>query len=161
MNSAPFLPSLLLLPAVGYALQAWWFRREAQRSLKWRETQGMTTRSELDVKRIRRRRGADYDVYRPLVEYTYDVPGKVDRVGTRVYYGADQWRKTAGIADEICSKYRVGQPCRVYVNPGRVEESVLERGQVEGSHDALRQIPKWVFLALVWWALSKFLGVEE
>ena len=140
------LPSALLLVGLVYGARAWWFSHAAEKSLKWRETKGVITRSELESRTRRRRRGilsSTYEEYRPRVEYSYEVPGP-DKVGTRVYFGAHRWRRESDVADRICAQYRVGDPCKVYVDPFKLDSAVLERGQTEGVGDNMRFV--WLCL---------------
>jgi len=150
------LPAALFALAAGLALRAWWFQRKARRSLKWRETKGVITRSEVQVRTQYRQRLPDYDEFRPLVEYTYEVPGP-DRVGTRVYYGSDTWKKDVAIANAVCARYVVGQRCRVYVNPYDLEQSVLVPGETEGARATYWLAVKAALAAPAVWVITKIL----
>jgi hypothetical protein len=115
--------------AVALGARGFWLRSRARATLGWRPVEGTVTWSSIDSRDRRGRHGAQWVDYRPDIKYAYQLSGR-DYLGSRVYFGAHEWKaKDSSFADELVGRYPVNSTIRVFVDPKRPDESVLERGR--------------------------------
>lgn len=112
-------------------------------TLRWRPVDGEITWSMIEN---RGRRSGEQ--WRPTIKYSYTI-GTRRYEGSRVYYGAAEWRGSEQTSLDLTSRYTPGQKVSVFVNPANPKEAVLERGQ---SAAALR----WLLTAIGLVALSVY-----
>lgn len=126
-------PALFGLAFLGYGL---FIRGRAKATLRWRPVPGKIVWSLMDERQARFGRGAFGNArvtqYRPDVRYWYSVGG-VEHECAQIFVGDKDWHSLRMTAQPTLDKYPVGRELRVFHNPARPEEAVLERGAVHGS----------------------------
>lgn len=148
------------LPVIAYlaviAPFAWYHTRRAlilmrgaKASMRWRPVDGEIIWSMVEERNTpwyARRRRRNYLVdqepvqYRPVIRSRYQI-GTRQYEGQRVYFGADEWLAQPAQSQGLTALYPLGKKVRVFVDPARPTETVLERAR---DHAAKRSM---------WWAL--------
>ena len=159
-SSAPPGVYLIVLAvfALYYVSKAVTALRGAKASLRWRSVDGQITWAMMDTRerpwwrRRRRQIGDDGEPntqYRPDIRYSYRI-GNKDYEGRRLYFGAHDWANRRADADIYIARYRPGEKVRVFVDPARPTETVLQRG----TDDEAKRYLKW---AIVYGVLTLFM----
>ena len=132
---------VIVIPLVIAAIAfrgAWNVYAMSEAARGWPRVDGTITWSELEE-------GKDEDdgspVYRANVQYTYTF-GEAEHIGYRSAMGADEWGQLRSSRSRIVDKYPVGKGVRVYVNPSRPSESLLDPQNIG-------QIRWYAFIAVV------------
>ena len=100
---------------------------QAFESKDWPETQAIVTNSE--IKRLAPKKGSA-PKYHPVIEYQYSVSGiqyQSNRINIHDHYTTGSKR-----AQEITTLYPVDSTVRIYYNPTRPEQAVLNNGVRQG-----------------------------
>lgn len=113
--------------AIAAGIYGCYLYSRAQATLRWRPVDGKITWSMLED-RERSSRRDPHTQYRAAIKYSYALGG-VPYEGTRVYYGATDWRDSDTLARTLVDRYPPGKMVRVFVDPAKPSESVLARGQ--------------------------------
>ena len=109
-------------------------RRQQQKSLSWRPTQGRILSSEVKKEYLRSGSGrgpgtsgttGDITIYRPRVEYSYEYHG-TSYQSKRIITVDINWPKKE--AEAVVSCYPGEASVTVWVNPENPRQAVLERG---------------------------------
>ena len=119
-----------LIPAAILLFFFFRVRMKSEASLKWSYVTGRIISSEVrtnteqlndDTHRVRY-------TYSPLVQYEYVVNGQ-PYTAMRIHYGVTPQLERAR-AEQLARKYVPGMPLKVYYNPEKPEEAVLEQKSV-------------------------------
>jgi hypothetical protein len=145
MDNFPFLFGLLcggffflltLGGGIGLVLYSQSSKKKAGASLQWPATPGTITVSD-----VRRSSSTDDDghttfSYYPHVEYTYSVGGQA-LTSKQVAFGGTQGFSDPNKASTLLAKYPVNTSVRVFYNPQKPSEAVLEQRAGSGAKAAL------------------------
>jgi len=116
------LPGLaLMLIAAGLALWAWLGQRRAGRSHLWPFTEGRVEACEIE----RIAGGSDADEYLLQIRYAYRAAG-LDHTGTRHSWAGNPRSTRRAEIEAIAAPLAAGSPVRVYYDPARPADSVLD-----------------------------------
>jgi len=112
--------------------------RRAKATLRWKSVDGtitsaLTEQREHPLVFLRQlgsstRARAMNAQYRADIQYVYQVGGK-DYIGKRLFFGEPGWRNAPGQARVHVARYAPGTRVRVYYDPARPAEAVLQRGE--------------------------------
>ena len=134
------LPILALLGAV-YGVVAFFRARQlASASMMWPTAAGIVTASNVIEEAIAEKRDEDKSVTAPKMIHRYQVDlryayqvAKRDFVGTAANWGATAIYGRRDVAEKAASRYRQGQSVKVYYDPNRPGNAVLEPDSRQGS----------------------------
>lgn len=116
------LPGLaLMLLAAGLALWAWLGQRRAGRSHLWPFTEGRVESCEIE----RVVGGNEGDEFLLRIRYAYRAGGQ-DHTGTRHSWAGNPRSMRRAEIEAIAAPLAAGSPVRVYYNPARPADSVLD-----------------------------------
>jgi hypothetical protein len=119
---------LFTVSGIGVILYGMRGRSLQYQSLSWMPAQGTIDISEVETETATLGTGSQLDsitYYRPRIEYTYQFEGK-SYSSKRVITVNINWPLKE--TEEIISRYPVGASVTVWVNPGRPQMAVLEKG---------------------------------
>ena len=136
---------------------AFYWRLRARATLRWKPTQATITWSQTEERTVRSRAGRQRVLYRPDIRYVY-AEGKREYEGSRVYFGDTYWDSSPADTRATVAKYAPGTIVKAFHDPGRPEESVLERGQARGSARPTRIAIGLAVLAMAVYAARGWLG---
>lgn len=119
--------AILGVCAIGSAAYSMYMLSRARATLSWRPAEGKITWAMVED-RVRYRRRGRRTQYRAAIKYSYAI-GAHEHTGDRAYYGAHEWRSSEAAARELVDRYPPGKVVRVFIDPARPKEAVLERGQ--------------------------------
>jgi hypothetical protein len=120
--------AFLAVLAVVAGARAWYLHRRARATLRWRPVDGKITWSMVDEKQYPTRWGSDRTVYKADIKYSYTI-GEHEHQGTRVYFGVEGYSRRFNTARDLVDQFPPGKVVRVFVDPARLQETVLLRGQ--------------------------------
>lgn len=134
------LPTIVLVGGVFCVAEYVRTRRLAGASLRWPTASGRVTRCAV-IEEIIEDKGSDDDKsrttrfqhrYQVDLRYAYKV-GKRDFIGTEVNWGGTMISGLREVAEEAAAKYHPGQNVKVYYDPERPGDAVLEPASREGA----------------------------
>jgi len=121
------VPVVLLLVGLLFVIIGLIQKLRGNVASKWPSVSGVMLKSELfehiTKTKTASNRISTFSSYEPLVEYRYDVGGKL-LTGNRIAFGLT--RLPLAKAQEFVDKYPVGASVPVYYNPKSVQESRLD-----------------------------------
>jgi hypothetical protein len=112
---------------LGMLLAARRQRTQAMATEAWPTVGGTITASRLDRQsrtQTRQGRRTTHTTYTPVVDYTFDVGGKLLR-GSKIFPGSTM-SFDLGTAQDIVNRYQAGAPVTVHYNPADPTQAVLE-----------------------------------
>lgn len=134
MDSLPVLivgfcfGSGFLLAGVGLLFFALRTRRKSAASLNWPSTVGTVISSGVQTNTFTDEYHRETYSFMPRVEYAYTVNGQEYR-GRRLHFGVTESRRRAD-AEREANRYPVGMQVKVYYDPEKPQEAVLEQKSV-------------------------------
>lgn len=130
------LPFAAIAAGLGGIVSFVAMRRRAQASATWPAAPGKITLASIVTEQIREKHDDRPDSfiakYRPDIRYSYRVDDR-DYHGNTVSFGWTALYGEPASADEILAKYPLGAPVRVFYDPARPRDSVLEPRSRQGS----------------------------
>lgn len=112
---------VIVLLGGGIAGYGYWLSRQAQRAGAWPQADGTMLESHVEEQRNRK----SGTIYYLRVSYRYDVAGQ-SYAGTNFRVGIDDIRRAE--IETLTQTYRAGSSVKVFYNPAKPKESVLEIG---------------------------------
>lgn len=111
-------------------------RKKAGASQQWPETTGAIITSEVRESANTDDDGETTFSYYPLIEYTYTAGGQV-YTSRQVAFGGMRGSSNAGEAQYAAARYPAGASVRVFYNPHKPQEAVLEQAAGGGEKTSL------------------------
>lgn len=112
---------LVGVPLVIFARNAY----KATATKRWPSVEGRVVSSEVTSHRSLDSDGTHTTIYEPKIDYEYTISGQPYR-SQQVSYGAVDGASMEGFAEGIVSKYPAGSSARVFYDPHKPGEAVLE-----------------------------------
>jgi hypothetical protein len=139
----------------------------AKASLRWRSVDGEITWSMVETRprpwykgRRRRSFGESFELfdteYRPDIRYSYRI-GSTGYEGRRLYFGADIWSHKPKDAEAYVARYRLGEKVRVFIDPARPTETVLQRG----TDKVAKRYLGWAIVFGALWVAALAVGLKS